>query len=130
MAAIKGETMRDMQAEQVEGNKQLAATADRAAAKAATEAEKARTNAEAAKDRAERLKRGKAVPGGLGRPLTQEDARRVFREAGWTTEKIRRASIVHTISELGGSEEMLVEINKAHERAERAAIRRVFRRLG
>lgn len=37
-----------------------------------------------AKDRVERLKRGEAVAGGLSKPLTRADAKRIFREAGMT----------------------------------------------
>jgi hypothetical protein len=120
--------LRDMQAEQAEGNKQLAAKAERAAAKAGTEAEKARTNAEAAKDRAERLKRGEAVPGGLGKQLTLEDIERIGRDAGWTTKDFEHARMVHELSELGGYEELLAETLRLYERAEHAAARAVLRR--
>jgi hypothetical protein len=120
--------LRDMQAEQAEGNKRLAAQAERAAAKADTEALKARTRAEAAKDGAERLKRGEAVSGGLGRQLTLEDMERICRDAGWTTKDIERAHMVAELSELGGFEELLDEVQKRHRRAEFATVRAVLRR--
>jgi hypothetical protein len=92
----------DMNREFAEGNKQLTASAERAATKADTEAEKTRAKAEAAKDRVARIKRDEGVPGGLGRPPSREDFEAVLRDAGWTAADIERAVMVHTIGELGG----------------------------
>jgi hypothetical protein len=115
----------EMQAERAEGNRQLAATAERTAAEAQAEADKARAEAEAAADRLDRLKRGEAVAGGLGEPV---DIERVLREAGWTARDFNRARQTHAISELGGFEELLEEINKRHRWAEDAARRVVLRK--
>jgi hypothetical protein len=120
--------LRDMHQATADDHKQLAATIERTIATAAAGAEMSNANSEAAKDRVARIKRGESVAGGLGKPLTREDLIRILREAGWTTKKIERADMLHTISQLGGFEEVLAEIGEAHDRAEHAAVRRVLRR--
>jgi hypothetical protein len=120
--------LRDMHQDVADDHKKLAATVARAIATAEGGAKTAGEKAEAAKERAARIKRGEDVPGGLGKQPTQDDLRRILREAGWSNEKIERAGIIHTISELGGFDELMTEIFKGHERAERAAVRRVLRR--
>lgn len=118
----------DLQAEQAEGNRQIAAKVERKAAEAKTAAENATAEAEAAKDRITRLKRGKAVAGGLGKPV---DAEQVLREAGWTTADIRRMRQTQAIVELGGEagfEALLDEIDKRKRVAETTARRTVLRR--
>ena len=115
----------ELQAEQAEGNSQLATKAGHAAAEAKEQAANASTKAEAARDRVERLKRGEAVPGGLGKPVDIEQA---FREAGWTATDFRRARQTTMISQLGGFEELLDEIRKRQQSAETTARRTVLHR--
>jgi hypothetical protein len=120
-------TVRDMHQSTADDYKGLAENVARTIATAEAAAKMAGDNAEAAKERAARLKRGEAVPGGLAKP---PDMHTVLRELRWSEAQIDRCRMVHTISELGGFEEMLAEIHKAHERAEQAAVRRVLvRRL-
>ena len=114
-----------MEAEQAEGNKQLAASAERKAAKAKAQADTAHANAEAAKDRAARIKRGEAVSGGLGKQL---DIERFLRDRGFTTADIEEVENIARLSKLGGFEELLEEIMKRYKRAARAAARAVLRR--
>lgn len=118
----------DMQTDQAEGNRQLAAQAERKAAEAKRAAENATAGAESAKERIERLKRGEAVSGGLGKPV---NVQRIMREAGMTTADFRRMLRTHMIAELGGEagfQELLDEIHKRHRAAEKAARRDVLRR--
>jgi hypothetical protein len=72
----------DMHAGTVEGHKGLATTAERKIAEGEAEMAKAASHRDAAKERRERLQRGEDVPGGLGKPLTREDAERIMREPG------------------------------------------------
>jgi hypothetical protein len=93
---------------------------------------KAASYRDAAKERRERLQRGEDVPGGLGEPLTREDAIRIFREAGLTASDIQHCI---DLNELGGSmdwDAMMQEIHasgeRAMKRAERAVVRAMLRR--
>jgi hypothetical protein len=92
----------DMHAETVEGHKGLAITAERKIAEGQAEAVKAASHRDAAKERRERLQRGEDVPGGLGKPLTREDAERILREAGLTASDIRDCVRTHEVSEAFG----------------------------
>ena len=62
----------EMNAEQTDGRRQLAATAARQPAAAEAQATAARSKADLAKDLAERIKRGEPVSGGIGKTLTRE----------------------------------------------------------
>jgi hypothetical protein len=118
--------------EQADGQKQLAAKAERAAAGNQVAAAKAAGNAAAAKDRAERIRKGEDVPGGLGKPLTREDMVRMLREKfGWTASDFRHMEAVTAIGALGDEafEEFLSEITDSRARARREiAIARAFLR--
>jgi hypothetical protein len=81
--------LQDMNAEMAEGNKALAATASRKAAEAAAQAKDAAEKAAVAKERLDRLAKGEDVPGGLGKPFTWEDARKIMKGAGLTDDDIR-----------------------------------------
>jgi pyruvate/2-oxoglutarate dehydrogenase complex dihydrolipoamide acyltransferase (E2) component len=89
----------------VESHKAIAATAERAAATAQASAADGAAKAAAARDRVERIERGEDVEGGLGKPLSYEDALRIMREAGMDNSDIRHMHRVGEIVELGGEEE-------------------------
>src|SRR6516162_258794 len=74
-----------MHEEQVGGQKELMAAAERAIAGGSEAMNKAAAQIADAKDRAERLRKGEDVPGGLAKPLTLED----FFKAGFTKEQLR-----------------------------------------
>jgi hypothetical protein len=118
-------SLHDMQTEQADGNKRLAAAAERAAAKSKAEAEKARAKAETAKDRVARIKRREVVAGGLGKQI---DVERFLRARGWTTADTNHVRIVADLSRLGGFKELIDETVKRQERTDRAAARAVLRR--
>jgi hypothetical protein len=61
--------LQDMHQDHAAGQRQLAATAERAAAAGEAAAAEAAAKATAAKNRAERLRKGEDVPGGLGNRL-------------------------------------------------------------
>jgi hypothetical protein len=113
----------DMHAGTVEDHKGLAATAERKVAEGEAEMAKAASHRDAAKDRRERLQRGEDVPGGLGKPLTREDAERFMREAGMTMSDIQHCGQVHDVSEAIGFETLMKAIHDATHRAERNVVR-------
>jgi hypothetical protein len=113
----------DMHAGTVEGHKGLATTAERKVAEGEAEMAKAASHRDAAKERRERLQRGEDVPGGLGKPLTREDAERIMREAGMTTSDIQHCVQVHDVSEAIGFETLMKAIHDATHRAERNIVR-------
>jgi hypothetical protein len=78
----------------------LVATAERAIAAAKTGRTEAAAKAAEAKDRAERLKRGEDTPGGLGKPLTREEAYRIIQEAGGNPEQAVRCMKSATPSDM------------------------------
>lgn len=126
-AAIQTQGIHDMHAETVEGHKGLAITAERKIAEGQAEAVKAASHRDAAKERRERLQRGEDVPGGLGKPLTREDAERILREAGLTASDIRDCVRTHEVSEAFGFETLMKAIHDARDRSERNVVRRLHR---
>jgi hypothetical protein len=125
------ESMRDMHQATADDNKGLATTVETTIASAQAGAETAGAKAEAAKERVTRLKRGEDVSGGLGNPFTREDAERVMRDAGLTDRDIEKSRIVARLSDLGGFDEYVAEVDKVHARARRGehrAARRVLSR--
>lgn len=118
--------LRDMHQEQVEGHGQLVATADAAIAHGKAAAGAAAAKATAAKDRVERLKRGDDVPGGIGKAFTREDFERICRENGIDPEHCVR---VNDICNALGFETLMKVITTEKDRAERAAVRALHRRV-
>ena len=96
---------------------------ERKVAEGEAEMAKAASHRDAAKERRERLQRGEDVPGGLGKPLTREDAERIMREAGMTTSDIQHCVQVHDVSEAIGFETLMKAIHDATHRAERNIVR-------
>jgi hypothetical protein len=119
--------LRAMHEEQVEGHKGLVAVAERTIARGQAGAAEAAAKAGEVKDRVERLKRGEDVPGGLGKPLTHEDLKRIFREAGWTNEDIRNAARWSEVCDALGFETAVNFIKAERDRAERPAVRALHR---
>jgi hypothetical protein len=116
--------MRDMNASHIEGLREHVALAEAKIAAMEPEVAKAAEKVEIARSKREKLKRGEAVAGGLRKPFTREDAERIIREAGGDPEYAVR---FHKICDALGFETVLKGVNAAHERAERAAIRRMYR---
>jgi hypothetical protein len=117
---------RDMNQATAEDHKKLSAKAEQAAANLQAAAADADAKAAAAKERAERIKRGEDVAGGLGKPLTYEDYARICREAGIDPDHCVR---VYEVSKALGRETVLETIMAEKERAERAAVRALHRRI-
>jgi uncharacterized protein (DUF885 family) len=80
----------DMHTSNAEGHKGLIAVAERKVAEIEAERAKAAAYAEQANDRIARIERGEEVAGGLGKPMTYEDALAILRKAGFTKRDIRR----------------------------------------
>jgi hypothetical protein len=122
-------TFHDMNAEQVEGHKGLAALAERKIADGQSAAADAAAEAAVAKERVERIKRGENVEGGLGKPLTLEDYERILHEAGMTTSDIEHCVQVSQVCDAFGFETMIKAMLEATERARRNVVRRLHRRI-
>jgi len=117
------ERLHDMHAENIEGQKGLAAKHQRDIAEGETAVAAAAARAAAARDKLVRMEKGEDVPA-IGKPLTFKDA--VAAIGG--IKHARRAMRVAEIDRLGGSAELLAEIRKRSEAAEKAAVREVLKR--
>jgi hypothetical protein len=93
------EGLRDMNAEQAEGHKEIAAKSARIAADAEKGAAEAAARAATAKDRLDRLAKGEDVSGGLRKPMTREDMEKILKEAGWTAADTRFSGKLAELSE-------------------------------
>jgi hypothetical protein len=116
-----------MHAGMVEDHKGLAATAERKIAEGQAEMAKVAAGRDAAKERRERLERGEDVPGGLGKPLTREDAERILRDAGWSKSDIRQCVEMAGLPE-SAFKAMVQDAIEAQEKAAKAATRAALRR--
>jgi len=110
-----------------EDHKGLTGKAERAIADCQTAAAEAATKAAAAKDRVERIKRGDDVPGGLGKPLTRDDAERIFREAAMTTSDLRRMARLCEISD-SAWDELMQEVHRRTHQAQDTAVIAIWRK--
>ena len=91
------DALADMHASTVEGNKGLAAAAERTIAKSEAERANAAEHVEQAKERIARIERGEDVPGGLGKnPL---DLERILRDAGWSRSDIQHVHDLNLLCE-------------------------------
>jgi hypothetical protein len=110
----------DMHAERIKGHEQLAGKAADAIAGGRIVVTDATARAEAARDRVERLRRGEALSGGLGKPVTGADVVALLSTMGWTAAEIRHAEQLAELDE-GLFEEYLIEFAKRREASERRA---------
>ena len=125
--AIFWDSLADGHGSIAEAHEGLAAVAERTAATSEVERATAAEHAARARDRIARIEHGEDVPGGLGKPLTLEDAERIMRQAGMTTSAIRHCVQVADVSEAIGFETLLKAIFDAKDRAERNVVRRLDR---
>jgi hypothetical protein len=122
-------SLHDMNQEQVDGHKALAASVKSKIAAGQTEATKAATNAAAARERVERIKKGDDVQGGLGKPI---DYRAILHKAGMTDGDIRECMDMAKLFEFDTDEtefkKFMDESVKASQRASEAVMRKLLRR--
>jgi hypothetical protein len=104
--------------------KGLIARAERAKAAGETGIALAAARGAEAQDRVARIERGEDVPGGLGKPMSAKD---LLISPGMTAGDVRQCLRVDEIGE-DGFDELLAEILKRNEAAERAAVRSILRR--
>jgi hypothetical protein len=109
--------------EQVGGQKELMAEAERAIAGGSELMTKPAAQIADAKDRAERLRKGEDVPGGLAKPFTLED----FFKAGFTKEELRRCDQMRDVCEALGFEAVVKLLIAERDRAELRALRALHR---
>jgi hypothetical protein len=81
--------LHDMGASAAADHRELAAKVQRTAADSEAAAANAAANVERAKERLAKIEKGEEVEGGLGKPMTYEDAVRVMLKAGFTKRGIR-----------------------------------------
>ncbi len=118
----------DIHAATVEQHKGLATTVESKVTTGQAEMATAASHRDAAKERRERLQRGEDVPGGLGKPLTWEDAQRILGEAGFTASDIQHCLDLAKLSEDELRDEVIPKILAAHRRADKAVVRAMLRR--
>jgi hypothetical protein len=107
----------------IEGHQGVIAAAERAIANGEAGSANAAAHAKAAK---ERIERGETVKGGLGKPLTREEAEAIMMKAGMSRSGIRRSvRMARLPKEL--HETILAEVMRHHRLAENAAINAVWR---
>jgi len=118
------EMMEASNAELRDGNREVAATAEKRANVAGQAAEAAAARVAIAKDRVKRLEAGEAIASSIVEP----DLRKLAHQAGMTDSDIRHSVIVHEIYQLGGEQEYL-DATAPSRRREKTAARKVLRRL-
>jgi len=119
------ETFAEMQAERIEGNKGLLATAQRAIAEGEPLAADAAAKAKAAKDRLARVEKGEAVAG-IPAPMTRADLLRI---SGMTEAQLQHCERVAGIAAAGSDRWrlMMTERERRTARAEKAVVRQLHR---
>jgi hypothetical protein len=122
------DTFQDLNADNAEGQKELAAIATRTAASAEANAKDAAEKAAAARNRIDRLEKGETLTGGLGKSkvLTRKD----FIKAGFTESEMRHCKDVAEFCDLLGKDALKWlsrEAVKAGDRWGRAAVRKILR---
>jgi hypothetical protein len=128
------DNMTGLHASTVEDHKGLVAVAERKIASREAERATAAEHAAKARDRVARIERGEDVQGGLGEPpLTYQRMRRILRDTGMTNSDIDHAELLHEVAKAMGDDEVISTMVdaalKASGRAEKAALRRLARRL-
>jgi hypothetical protein len=117
--------LQDIHQDMVSGHKSLIAKTENAIAAGQAGAAEAAAKVAALKDRIERLKNGEDVPG-FDKPLTREDCYRILHEHGIDPEDCVRFS---QVCEVHGFEAVHEILTTERDRAERAAIRAMHRRI-
>jgi hypothetical protein len=111
-------------------HKQLVSEAEAKIAENHNAAAAADAKAAEARARVERLQSGEDLPGGLGKPF---DAERCLREVGWTTRDLNDARLLSKVCDALGDDFVIKHTAdagvKARKREQRAALRRLARRL-
>jgi hypothetical protein len=120
------EMLADGYAEQVEGNKKLLATAQKAIAEREPLAADTAAKAQAAKDRLARVEKGEGVAG-IAPPLTRKDKLRI---SGMTEAEAQHCERMADICRVDGMFEFVVEEGiRQQKRTEKAIVRRLHRTL-
>lgn len=120
------QSLADGYAEQIEGNKKLLGTAQKAITEREPLAADTAAKAQAAKDRLARVEKGEDVAG-IGPPLTRKDMLRI---TGMTEAEAQHCERMAAICEVDGMFKFVVDEGmRRQERAEKAIVRRLHRAL-
>jgi hypothetical protein len=120
------EMLADGYVEQIEGNKKLLATAQRAIAEREPLAADTAAKAQAAKERLAKVVKGEDVSG-IGPPLTRKD---LLRLGGMTEAQLRHGERMADICRVDGMFKFVVDEGmRQQERAEKAIVRKLYRTL-
>jgi hypothetical protein len=117
--------LRELHEEQVEGQQKLVETAKTAIGENQSAAANAAAHAAAMSERIGRIEKGEAVPGGLGKTVTIEDA---IAELGWTPSDVRHARRLSILHEIGADDDYQEAVFKHNRRAEKALSRSILRK--
>lgn len=124
---------KDYEAGLAEDLKGMGAKYQREGEEAEAQAKTAAEHGASAKDRLDRLDKGEDLPGGLGKPMTREDAIKIMKSGGLSDSDIRHCVNVHGLHEIGAYDEYARACHKAHDRATRAEksiARKMLRKRG
>jgi hypothetical protein len=120
------QSLADGYAEQIEGNKKLLGTAQKAMTEREPLAADTAAKAQAAKDRLARVEKGEDVAGTVP-PLTRKDMLRI---TGMTQAEAQHCECMAAICRVDGMFELVVEEGiRQEKRAEKAIVRRLHRAL-
>jgi hypothetical protein len=92
------DTLRGLNASQIEDYKRHVALAEKKIAETEPEVAKAAEKVEIARSRLERLRRGEDVAGGLGKPFGYDDMIAVLKSAGFTPRDFRRLKMAGSLT--------------------------------
>jgi hypothetical protein len=123
--------LKDLHESTASDHEGMATAAQSAAADGRAVAADAKTKAAEAAERIARIERGEDIAGGLSEPINIE---RFLRAAGWRTRDLDNARMLSDVSQAYGNEIVMREIVDksvaASNRAKRAVVRRLARKLG
>ena len=116
-----------MYADRIEGHKALVAGANKQIAEDEAEKAKAANDAAAAKERLAKIERGEDVKGGFSKAMMYKDLERL-----WGKAFLKRAAELNELCAMNenGFDELLVEMARRRERAEKSALTAVRKRHG
>jgi hypothetical protein len=116
-----------MYADRIEGHKALVAGANKQIAEDEAEKAKVANDAAMAKERLAKIERGEDVKGGFGKAMTYKDLERLFGKAF-----LKRAAKLDEFCAMAqnGFNELLAEMARRRERAEKSALTAVRKRHG
>jgi hypothetical protein len=120
--------LQDMNEEQAQGHKAMAASAEAKAMQFQTQATEATVETTRLRERIGKLQNGEAVDGGLGKPLGFAEIANILKGAGWTKADLDHCRDVNELVKLAGEGILEIIATKSVNAQQRIA-RRIVRRM-